>query len=90
MEEPGRLQPMGSKRVGHDWATSLHFTSKLLKKKKNLEKKPQTHGILKNMTPYNQWIIREIKLKILKIYIEKMNMGTEQSKNLSDTTKVVK
>ena len=26
MEEPGRLQPMGSQRVGHDWATSLHYT----------------------------------------------------------------
>ena len=26
-EEPGRLQSMGSLRVGHDWATSLsHFT----------------------------------------------------------------
>ena len=25
MEEPGRLQSMGSRRVGHDWATSLHF-----------------------------------------------------------------
>ena len=24
MEEPGRLQPMGSQRVGHDGATSLH------------------------------------------------------------------
>ena len=23
MEEPGRLQPVGSLRVGHDWATSL-------------------------------------------------------------------
>ena len=27
MGEPGRLQSMGSQRVGHDWATSLHFTS---------------------------------------------------------------
>ena len=29
MEEPGRLQSMGSQRVGHDWATSLSlsFTS---------------------------------------------------------------
>ena len=27
MEEPGRLQSMGSQRVRHDWATSLHFTS---------------------------------------------------------------
>ena len=26
MEEPGRLQSMGSQRVGHDWATSLHFS----------------------------------------------------------------
>ena len=25
-EEPGRLQPMESQRVGHDWATSLSFT----------------------------------------------------------------
>ena len=25
--EPGRLQSMGSQRVGHDWASSLHFTS---------------------------------------------------------------
>ena len=26
-EEPDRLQPMGLQRVGHDWATSLLFTS---------------------------------------------------------------
>ena len=26
-EEPCRLQSMGSQRVRHDWATSLHFTS---------------------------------------------------------------
>ena len=26
-EKAGRLQSMGSQRVGHDWATSLHFTS---------------------------------------------------------------
>ena len=25
-EEPGRLQSMGSRRVGHDWVTSLSFT----------------------------------------------------------------
>ena len=25
-KEPDRLHPMGSQRVGHDWATSLHFT----------------------------------------------------------------
>ena len=26
-EEPGRLQSTGSQRVGHDWASSFHFTS---------------------------------------------------------------
>ena len=28
-EEPDRLQSMGLQRVGHDWVTSLHFTSLL-------------------------------------------------------------
>ena len=27
-EEPGRLQSMGSQRVGHDWATSLQYITK--------------------------------------------------------------
>ena len=27
-EEPGRIQSMGSQRVGHSWATSLRFTEK--------------------------------------------------------------
>ena len=27
MKEPGRLQSMGSQRVGHDWANSLHFSN---------------------------------------------------------------
>ena len=29
-EKPGRLQSVGSQRVGHDWATSLHFTSSFI------------------------------------------------------------
>ena len=29
-EEPGRLPSMGLQRVGHNWATSLHFTSSYL------------------------------------------------------------
>ena len=28
-EKPGRLQSVGSQRVGHDWATSLHFSQSL-------------------------------------------------------------
>ena len=28
MEEPGKLQPMGSQRVGYDWATSLSQSSR--------------------------------------------------------------
>ena len=31
-EEPGRLQSMGSQRVGHDWATSLSLMIKTLQK----------------------------------------------------------
>ena len=27
--EPGRLQSMGSQKVGHDWATSLHFNREI-------------------------------------------------------------
>ena len=27
MEEPGGLQSMGLQRVGHNWATLLHFTT---------------------------------------------------------------
>ena len=34
MEEPGRLQSMGPRRVGHDWATSFH----------ELEKEMATHS----------------------------------------------
>ena len=29
-EEPGRLQSMGSQRVGHNWVTSLHFKGHLV------------------------------------------------------------
>ena len=29
-EEPGRLQSMGSQRVGHDWATSLYDKAYIL------------------------------------------------------------
>ena len=39
MEEPGRLQSMGSQRVRHDWVTSLHFTWRPIK--------------FKQGTPYN-------------------------------------
>ena len=28
-EEPGRVQSMGSQRVGHDWVSSLHFKKHL-------------------------------------------------------------
>ena len=30
MEEPGKLQSVGSQRVGHDWATSPYLTLPLL------------------------------------------------------------
>ena len=42
-EEPGRLQAMGSQRVGHDWATSLHSLQSL--HTSSLEKEMATHSI---------------------------------------------
>ena len=39
MEEPGRLQSMGSRRVGHDWVTSLSLFSFM-----HWRRKWQTHS----------------------------------------------
>ena len=33
-EEPGRLQSMGSRRVGHDWATSLSLFTFMYRRRK--------------------------------------------------------
>ena len=41
-EEAGRLQSMGSQRVGHDWATSLHSLHSL--HTLSLEKEMATHS----------------------------------------------
>ena len=38
MEEPVRLQSMGSQRVGHDWATSVYFMDEKQKFNLKLEK----------------------------------------------------
>ena len=37
MEEPGRLQSMGSQRVGHEWVTSLQFRHKVFSTKELLQ-----------------------------------------------------
>ena len=42
MEEPGRLQSMGSQRVGHHWTTSLHSLHSL--HTLSLEKEMATHS----------------------------------------------
>ena len=49
-EEPGRLQSMGSQRVRHDWATSLHSFHTL-----SLEKEMATHSnILIRRIPWTE------------------------------------
>ena len=55
-EEPGRLQSMWSQRVGHGWATSLHFTS-LHFKGDSWEK---TEGITKLL----EWALQNIAVYI--------------------------
>ena len=39
-EEPGRLQSTGWQRVGHDWASSFHFTSPKIKSFNSTELHP--------------------------------------------------
>ena len=43
-EEAGRLQPMGSQRVRHDWATSLSFFLSFFK----IPEVPEAHGFCTN------------------------------------------
>ena len=47
-EEAGRLQSMGSQRVGHDWATSLHFC--VIK------------GLGVDLTPLVHWVGQKVHL----------------------------
>ena len=42
-EEPGRLQSMGSQRVGHNWATSLSFTFQRAPYRKVFKKRHLKH-----------------------------------------------
>ena len=51
MEEPGRLQAMGSQRVGHDWATSLPFPVFLLSK---------SHG-QRSLVGYYPWGCKRVR-----------------------------
>ena len=43
-EEPGRPQSMGSQRVRHDWATSLHFMKKLKEEMERVVKEPDENN----------------------------------------------
>ena len=45
-EEPGSLQSMGLQRFGHDWATSLHFTSIIDLRHTLLIAHPSIHSFL--------------------------------------------
>ena len=57
-EEPGRLQPMGSPRVGHDWVTSLslftfiHWRRKWQPTPVFLPRESQGHG---SLVGYRLW-----------------------------------
>ena len=60
-EEPGRLQSMGSRRVGHDWATSLSlFTSMHWRRKWQptpvlLPRKSHEQRRLEGCSPWRPW-----------------------------------
>ena len=57
MEDPGRLQSMGSQRVGHDWATSLlHFKAIDCVGHNKLWKTVKETGIPDHLT----WLLRNL------------------------------
>ena len=61
MEEHGRLQSTGSQRVGHDWATSLHFIpmrsgdSLMAQPRKNLPEVQETEMWVWSMGQEDLW-----------------------------------
>ena len=59
-EKPGRLQPMGSQRVRHDWATSLSFHFTFLSHCRQILLYHLNHqgSNVYNLTDKNLWMIR--------------------------------
>ena len=60
-EKPGRLQSMGSLRVGHDFTFTFHFHA--------LEKEMATHSSvlawrIKNLLPGIDWLLDDISSRI--------------------------
>ena len=69
MEEPGRLQSMGSQRVRHNWATLLHFTLNegiLLCQKLNLDIR---NSKLKCYTKSIIWLTKSIIWSIFNVFV---------------------
>ena len=52
-KEPGGLQSMGSQRVGHDWVTSFHFTSKISRNCPLSGTSPLPPGISKHLRVFS-------------------------------------
>ena len=67
MDEPGRLQSMGSQRVGHDWVTSLGSRnySKYLKHFNSFYSSHESCEVFKKM--YIIWILQMSLLKHRKV-----------------------
>ena len=64
MEEPGRLQSMGSKRVRHDWATSVQFSSVQLLSRVRLFATPWTEARQASVSITNtQSLLKLISIK---------------------------
>ena len=54
MEEPGRLQSMGSRRVGHDWATSLSLFT-FMRWRRKWQPAPLPYSCLENPRDGGAW-----------------------------------
>ena len=60
MEEPGRLESMGSKRVRHDWVTSVQFSSVQLLSRVRLFATPWTEAHQASVSITNSWSLLKL------------------------------
>ena len=76
-EEPGRLQSMGSQRVRHDWATSLHFMKKLKEEMERVVKEPDENNQISE-----RWVM-QTSFCLVMIYMWSVDWPFKASKQIT-------
>ena len=73
MEEPGRLQPMGSLRVGHDRATSLYFSLSCIGEGNG---SPLQYSCLENPIDKGVWWATVRRVEKSRTWLRRLSMHT--------------